>query len=350
MAVQTIIPNSNVLAVDIRDTLNANGSSCGNDILSFFNSNAVINIWSFRKPYHSISDLFKLTDEQIRSINCGLTPLQISSYTTLPTVMDGGMNGWEYKRPFGGTTSPYRLGDYVGYYPSARPMIQDFFVPEVASNQFENASVKATAIVNQRDGLSVSLADLGMMADGYPSVYVKQATGSKSRMYKGTNPLSYGTFEVEIQVDDLIAGNWEVYPFITLGNRYYTIANVQPRILSITTSYFTIALFATKRTDGTRAVDYTITVNNSGSAVTWTNNSWRLRFMGNDFSDAMQQNEMSGTLASPQAIAGNGATTITGSITGINPTMWGQVSMILWVSFDSGAHVQSFSIVENNKG
>lgn len=350
MAVKTIIPSSNVLASDIRDTLNANGSSCTNEMITFFNSNAVINIWSFRKPYHSTLDLFKLTDEQIRSINCGLTPLQISSYTTLPSVMDGGMNGWEYKRPFGGTTSPYRLGDYVGYYPSARPMIQDFFVPEVGSSQFENASVKATAIVNQQDGLSVSLADLGELKDGYPSVYVKQVGGSQSRVYTGSNPLSDGTFDVDIEVDDLSEGNWEVYPFITLGSRYYTIPNVQYRTLKITGSYFTIALFATKRTDGTKAIDYTITVNNLGSAITWTNNSWRLRFMGNDFSASMQQYEMSGSLQNTINIKGNGETVITGSITNINTTMWNQVVMILWVSFDSGYHIQSFSIVENDKG
>ena len=348
MAVYEILPKTGQLnKSDIMQTLNDNGGFTDDDFSSFFKKTANINIYSFRKPYRH-NALFRLTDEEIRSINCGLKPLQITSYTTLPSEMDGGMNGWEYELPISGT--PHRINDFRGYYTNARPMIESFFVPETASSQFENASVKATAIVNQQDGLSVSLADLGELKNGYPSVYVKQVGGSQYRVYTGSNPLSDGTFDVDIEVDDLSEGNWEVYPFITLGSRYYTIPNVQYRTLKITGSYFTIALFATKRTDGTKAIDYTITVNNSGSAITWTNNSWRLRFMGNDFSTSMQQYEMSGSLQNTINIKGNGETVITGSITNINTTMWNQVVMILWVSFDSGSHIQSFSIVENDKG
>ena len=344
-----ILPNTNLRVGDIRATLDANGGLTDTEFSSLFKAAANHNMWSFRKPIHH-SNLFTLSDEDIKSANCGLEPYQITSYTSLPSVMDGDMNGWEYNRPFGGVSSPYRISDFRGYYTKARPMIESFFVPETASSQFENASVKATAIVNQQDGLSVSLADLGELKNGYPSVYIKQVGGSQSRVYTGSNPLSDGTFDVDIEVDDLSEGDWDVYPFITLGSRYYTIPNVQYRTLKITGSYFTIALFATKRTDGTKAIDYTITVNNSGSAITWTNNSWRLRFMGNEFSDSMQQYEMSGSLQNTININGNGETVITGSITNINTTMWNQVVMILWVSFDSGSHIQSFSIVENDKG
>ena len=354
MAVHDIIPSSNVLASDIRDTLNANGSSCTNEIITFFNSKAVINHWSFRKPYSSDDDMFMLTDAQIMSINCGFTPKQIASYTSLadPTIMDGDMNGWVYNRPFGGATSPYRLGDYIGYYPKARPMIENFFVPEQASNQFSGTYVGATAIVaSEHDGKSVTLADLGTLSSYYPAVYVKQASGSQSRMYEGESTIgSSGTFNVEIPVSDLsITGNWVVYPFLKKGSTYYTIPNVSARTINIVATYFSLAVRVERRTDGTKTIDYTITVVNNTSAQTWTNNTWRLRYFNKKFSDVMVDGEMSGNLTSPQTIKANGTTTITGSISNINAKMWEQPVMTLWVSFNSGNQVQSGVAVEINK-
>ena len=351
MAVKDIIPESNVLMSDIRDTLNANGSSCDNNLITFFDFHAVINHWSFRKPYLTDADMFKLTDAQIRKINCGLEPYQIAAYTNLPSVMDGGMNGWTYTRPSGGQYSPYRLGDYVGYYPNARPMIQDFYVPEKASNQFEGAIVSSSAIVHsERDGKQVTLADLSGLSGCYPAVYVKQESGSQYRQYTGSAPISEGTFNVDIPVHDLsISGNWIVYPFLKDGYTYYTIPNVNPRTIEIVTSYFSIGVMVVRRTDGTNTIDYTITVNNNTSAQTWTNNTWRLRFFNNKFEDPIQQYEMAGNLPSPQTINGNGKTTITGTISDINPTMWTQPVMTLWVSFNSGNHIQSGVAIENSR-
>lgn len=352
MAVHTIIPNSNVLLADIRDTLNNHGSSCTNDVISFFDSRAVINQWSFFKPYSGGGDTFKLTDEQIRALRCGFSPYYFSAYTSLPSYIDGNMNGWVYNRPFGDANSPYRVGDYVGYFPKATPMIQNFYVPSRVSKG-ETSSVSATAIVNSsQDKKSVSLADLGDLANYYAAVYVKQSSGSQYRKYVGSQ-ISSGAFSVDIPITDLNTGDWEVYPFIVADentNAGYTLPNVNKSVMSIITTNFNIGVRAERATDGTQSVDYTITITNSSSAVTWTNNTWRLRFFGKDFSDSMQQYEMSGNLDSPISIPSNSTKTITGRIENINSSMWSQAAMVLWVSFNTGAYVDSGVVVQNVQG
>lgn len=230
-----VIPNSNVnLATNIRDVLNAHGSSCTNDVISFFDSRAVINQWSFRKPYSSDDDMFKLSDSQIRNINCGfdINGAQMGSYTQLPTKMDGNMNGWVYTRPSGGQYSPYRLGDYVGYDTDAKPMIRDFFVQDEASNT--SPSIECTAMINQQDGKWVSLADIGGLSSYKPAVYM--VNGDKSRMYKGSSTLSSGAFNVSIKGTELTLGSWTVYPFLIGGSTdstYYTIPNVTSKTITI---------------------------------------------------------------------------------------------------------------------
>ena len=348
MAVLTQIPASNVQFADIRDTLNANGSSCTNEVISFFDSRAVINIWSFRKPYSSSADMFKLTDAQIRAINCGLTPKQVSSYTSIPSAMDGNMNGWVYTRPSGGENSPYRVGDYVGYYPGASPMIRDLQVPATVSNQFSN-TISVSAIVGQQDGKSVTLKDLSTLTDAYPAIYIKQASGSQYRQYTGSSKISAsGTFDVSFDASLLsITGDWYVYPYLAVGSVCYTVPNLTMKTLNVVSSYYVIAVTAKKASSG-MAIDYTIKVTNRSSAVTWTNNTWKLRFNGKSFTDTIVSGETQGTLTSPQIIAGNTTTTITGTITNITSVMWAEAAMVFWVGYNSGNHVQSAVVLSLN--
>lgn len=349
MAGLTQIPTSNIHFTDIRYTLNDNGSSCTNDVISFFDSRAVINVWSFRKPYSSNADMFKLTDAQIRTINCGLTPKQVSSYTSIPSYMDGNMNGWVYTRPSGGENSPYRVGDYAGYYPGASPMIRDLQVPSTVSNQFSN-TISVSAIVIQQDGKNVSLKDLGTLADAYPAIYIKQASGSESRQYTGSSKISEsGTFDVSFDASKLtVTGDWYVYPYLAVGSRCYTVPNLTMKTINVVSSLFSIGVRAQWNPSMT-AINYTITVKNNSSAMTWTNNIWRLRFQGKKFTDTMVAGEeMQGTLTSPQTIAGNTTTTITGTITNITSALLNASGMTLWVSFNSGNHIQRIDILSLN--
>lgn len=109
-----VIPDTNVnLATNIRDVLNAAGSSCTNEAISFFDSRAVINENSRYKPV-SYGKNFDMDDDDFYAVNWGFTIPTYANYPAMKTAVNNGET-WTYNRPYGGSASPYRLGDYRKY-------------------------------------------------------------------------------------------------------------------------------------------------------------------------------------------------------------------------------------------
>ena len=120
-----VIPSTNVnLATNIRDVLNAAGGSVGNDVVSFFTSEAKINKWSFYKPVRYAKNT-RLTLDEIKTTYCGMSP---SANTALlyaccnysgtqvdnnPSAVVSGQKEWTYALPTGGSSQPYRLSDFT---------------------------------------------------------------------------------------------------------------------------------------------------------------------------------------------------------------------------------------------
>lgn len=133
MAVYDILPSTNLKAEDIRDTINANGGSVSNDLTTFFSEAANLNKWARYKP-ESYKKNFDLTEDERKANRYGLA---LSSAGSLfgsgvkPTsgnidisedyngflykLCKGTLGQFEYIRPSGGASSPYRLGDFRGY-------------------------------------------------------------------------------------------------------------------------------------------------------------------------------------------------------------------------------------------
>ena len=110
MAVLSKIPRTNVSVADIRDTLNANGGSVTNVLGTFFSSAANINIWARQKPIHWKSDTSNNVGEG--DGNYGFTPASRFYLDEVKSLYDGSLNGWTVNFPSGGSSSPYRLGDF----------------------------------------------------------------------------------------------------------------------------------------------------------------------------------------------------------------------------------------------
>lgn len=343
MAVQTIIPQSNVLAVDIRDTLNDNGSSCTNDLLSFFDSRAVINIWSFRKPYATDVDMFKLTDQQIKDINCGfdLTKAQIASYTSLadPNVMDGDMNGWRYVRPSEMSKPMYRLGDYVGYFAGALPMIRDFQVPSQISTQ-QTTDVAMTAVVQlpeTSNKKSVSIADIRGLEGCKAAVYMKMDNSSQERNIVGSS-ISEGTFNVIVKISEFLQGTWRVYPYLTTGSTHYTIPQMNYKSVIVIASYITASMTAERATDGSRTIYYDIRIKNtSGSDVTINDN---YVYIGYKEGTPIKGGQITDGLV---AKANTTTTVYSGSFSNIDDMLW--VNPIIWCTLNSGNYTARVNVL-----
>lgn len=352
----TQVPVKDVeLSPEIGQVLLQDGGSVDiNAALTYFKAAAKTNVWSFRKPYNFKGVVGKLTDEQIRSIDCGLSwrNAQVGAPNGIKGKMDGDMNYWEYDRPIGTEESPFRNGDYAGYHPDAPPMIQGFFVPNEASNETSGVFVSATAVVTKSVGYNVVLADVGNFENAYAGVYLEHENDSSIyRIYKNEDvALKEGSFNVDIPAYDLNpTGKWNVYPFMILNGAYFTIPNVQPSSINIVSTLFSCNVMPTKRTDGTQAIDYTIRVHSATSSVTWTNNVWKLRFNKRGYEGASQTYEMEGTLPSPQTINGNGTTVITGTIYNVNDVLWAETTLVLWVGFQSSAYKWSGTVLSQRE-
>lgn len=152
MAVLNQLPLTGTLyADDIRDTLNANGGKVTDNFLSFFKANANNNMWAKFKPENHPA-IIEMTAEQRRANKYGLTvygnrlAMNDTSVGDTPEdvyrrwrlgQLDNGLTtigsnvGVKYTLPKGGATSPYRLADFRGYYPSAVPPIANTFNQDV---------------------------------------------------------------------------------------------------------------------------------------------------------------------------------------------------------------------------
>lgn len=108
--------------VSIDDVKSALGVS-SNDLATLCTSSN-INMWAKCKPV-SYAKAFDITDAEKKTVNYGLTVP-----TTTDTVLSGAKiksiaaSNWGYTKPSGGSSSPYRLGDFKNYYHNAGPLIQ----------------------------------------------------------------------------------------------------------------------------------------------------------------------------------------------------------------------------------
>lgn len=112
------------------------------------NKHGKINMWSRYKPIRggtygiSLSENgnWKGTDGQ-----CGIdfSGAILTSYTeVIGKVTSESYNGWGYAAPAGGSGSPFRLTDFIGYFHTATPPVHGFIVPEkVASGGTLTANI-----------------------------------------------------------------------------------------------------------------------------------------------------------------------------------------------------------------
>lgn len=108
--------------VSIDDVKTALGVST-NDVAALCTSSA-INMFSRNKPV-SYAKAFDITDAERKSVAHGISPTsKTASKLDGDTIKAVAQLNWNYTKPSGGSNSPYRLGDFKGYYHNAVPTLQ----------------------------------------------------------------------------------------------------------------------------------------------------------------------------------------------------------------------------------
>lgn len=258
-------------------------------------SSSKINKWSKFKPvkYAGInSNYWKATDG-----NCGLSIPTANSITTLTNLVNTGVT-WNYDKPTGGATSPYRLGDFRGYNHSAEsPIAVD--VPETAYQS--NGSIQVSMFLNE-DDYTVKLSDIDSIKNTFLGAYLVGTNGTTgARMITATSPLINGVTYVDIPISDLSFGNYYIYPLLsdtvntsTLsipgGVIYYPLDSVNKYSVTIkdVSDNVTVTINCQWLNDDhtTNQIVYSVDIyNNTASSITLTNCYTAVRFFDNMATD-----------------------------------------------------------------
>lgn len=172
-----------------------------------------INVWAKYKPtvYPSPfpDDWYKSKDG-----NYGLNITvdnRVSSWSALVAEYSKANNGYSniYKRPSGGATSPYRLGDFRGYNHKAKPEISDYLA---ASSYMEDSQISLSVAYNAVtvDGDQVSYNAIDAFRDLYFGYVITDISGKTLKLIATASTTS--SYEVRLAARTLLAGTYRLYP------------------------------------------------------------------------------------------------------------------------------------------
>ena len=275
------LANNKITApVSIDDVKSILGES-SNDLATLCKSSK-INVWAKCKPtdYNAAfaDDWYKGKDG-----NYGLnitTDNRVSSWSALVAEYSKANNGYSniYKRPIGGASSPYRLGDFRGYNHKAKPEIGDYLA---ATNYVEDSQISLSVAYNAVtvDGDQVSYNAVEAFKGLYYGYVITDISGKTLKLIVTASTV--GSYEVRIAARTLLAGNYRLYPMFcnvdystnhTLRGMYcYAVPNLNGgKIMSvITQSQSVVANFKSifaKYTFANTRIKVTLTTTKTGQA------------------------------------------------------------------------------------
>jgi hypothetical protein len=244
----TIPTQGPINLADIRDAINAAGGHATNDLMSFFSAENVAE-GSPRKPISLGVDFAQDFDSTKpnyspnfwqdggkygwRFDNAKVTGSQ-SPFLDIYNKYDGQMNGWQRALPTGGASSPYRLGDFLGYISDAEPLARNFHVTaRIGSSGSFTDYVNPTEIwINdiadkplalflfnvetpEENSPSVELAEIEGIKDCYFGVIIGNTYGGVNKRFTASNTIAQGDTSVAINIADLGVGLYTAVPFIS---------------------------------------------------------------------------------------------------------------------------------------
>lgn len=206
-------------------------------------TNAQINMWAKYKPTSYPS---AFSDEWYKGSdgNYGISlPAYVNSMTLLPSKYTADkVNGYGYKRPSGGSSSPYRLGDFRGYNHKADPPIGGFDLAtnlsssvQVTHSGFIQAYLAAEPGVSEGSN-SLSLSVMGSLKDTYFGIAMINKSGKVPYYAISSSKISANTTE-QLYVQLKPSGGFDVglytiYPFLSTQTNsegfFYPLPSVSP--------------------------------------------------------------------------------------------------------------------------
>lgn len=226
MAVKNKITSNPLMAIDVVDTLAHNGGigvTSGN-LLSCFTLISGLNPWSKSKPMRHTAPI-EMTNEQKRELGRAATGASngekvggwgirvYHAFKTSPidfylNTMKSKKAGYMYLRPSGSQHSPYRMSDFIGYFPAA---------PMPTTNTFDDDQVifdttTTITLMGGVQGETLNSDDCVTIDDLYPQIDNGDGTTSPPNkgilvVYKNSQNLdAYLWATTQLPYNGVIAG------------------------------------------------------------------------------------------------------------------------------------------------
>lgn len=179
-----------------------------------------INVWAKYKPTVFPSpfpdDWYKAKDGNY-GINITIENGK-SNWKDLVAEYSKANNGYGtlYDKPTGGASSPYRLGDFRGYFHNANPEVRDYLGKNVFIRESDNNQILTEYNAISADGDQVSYFDFAAFKDKYFGYIITDK--SKSTLQLITTASSAGTFTVRLPKNALQVGDYLAFPMFCSHN------------------------------------------------------------------------------------------------------------------------------------
>lgn len=219
---------------------------------------------------------------------CGfnLDAAKATSFQELVNKYNGGDNGWVYQPPQGGTADPFRIADFEGYWGSAPSIASGYIAPTTVYETTTEADVSMP--IPTQNVYNLTWHDFPTLKGYHFGVVIKQNNSNIHHWVTAATPLEDSGATVTFNPSKLNPVEHTIYPFISSlpytmdeawksGTNLYTLPNVAPSALTVSTSQIHIRLVATRNTDALSITWSVAITNSSGSAITLNNNSIKFR-------------------------------------------------------------------------
>lgn len=276
------------------------------------NRHGKTNMWSRRKPVHIANEAFPNRNGSWwrgTMNDCGIIVRQVRTYDYIKDETTADLlNGWEYMPPAGGSGSPYRIADFIGYYHAARGVVYGWHIPEVV---VEGGTLPATLMyVNLDDENRPELTLKDLNAGGIPlsdwalgiRIYDNRGVGRGRVVGESVGSCTFDTRY-------LVANQtYTVYPFLALHpmgqfeedivNEYVTLPFCEARKFKVVSQDeyygFNISIFGDD--DGAGIVKYRIVISIEKTSVRILGGGLQLRFSDSDPNDELIIGESTKTI------------------------------------------------------
>ena len=204
--------------VSVDDVKSVLGES-SNDLAALCKSSK-INVWAKYKPTVFPSpfpdDWYKAKDGNF-GLNITVDNAK-SNWKDLVAEYSKVNNGYItlYTKPIGGASSPYRLGDFRGYFHNANPEVRDYLGKNVFIRESDNNQILTEYNAISADGDQVSYFDFAAFKDKYFGYIITDK--SKSTLQLITTASSVGTFTVRLPKNALQVGDYLAFPMFCSHN------------------------------------------------------------------------------------------------------------------------------------